>query len=304
MSAVTLRRPRAGLAVIAAMATVYIVWGSTYLAIRVMVETIPPVLAGALRFLVAGALLVAILAALGRWAMPSRRELAGASIFGCWILIGGVGGVTLAETRIPSNVAAVIASMAALWVIVFRVLARERVGRAVLGGALVGFAGVALLLLPAADATGASLTWLVGSLAFPIFWSSGSFYGPKVLALPSDPFVASAVEMVAAGAVQLVIAVAIGDLGETHASSISWRSAAAIAYLMLASIVAFSAYVWLLDRMPISTVFTHQFVNPAVAVLLGWLVLSETLTPLMLGAMAIIIGAVALIVRAAPASEA
>ncbi len=297
MSAIAIR-PRASLAVIAAMATVYVVWGSTYLAIRVMVETIPPVLAGSVRFLLAGSLLVALLVAFGRWQRPTRREVIGASVFGCWLLIGGVGGVTLVETRVPSNVAAVIASTAALWVIVFRLLARERVRRAVLVGALVGFAGVALLLLPAADDTGAPLIWLVGSLAFPLAWASGSFYGPRLLTLPADAFVASAIEMVAAGVVQLPIAIALGDLGETHASAVSLRSGAAITYLVIASIVAFSAYVWLLEKLPISTVVTHQFVNPTVAVALGWLVLSEPLTPLMLAAMAIIIGAVCVIVRA------
>ena len=296
-------RPRAGLAVIAAMATVYLVWGSTYLAIRVMVETIPPVLAGAVRFLLAGALLAGILVASGRWQRPSRRELIGASTFGCWLLIGGVGGVTLVETRVPSNVAAVIASTAALWVIVFRLLARERVRRAVLAGASVGFAGVALLLLPAADATGASLPWLVGSLASPLAWASGSFYGTRLLTLPTDAFVASAIEMLAAGAVQLLIALALGDLGETDASAVSLRSGAAIAYLVIASIVAYSAYVWLLEKLPISTVVTHQFVNPVVAVALGWLVLSERLTPLMLVAMAIIVGAVCAIVRSTPAND-
>ena len=296
MSALAVR-PRASLAVVAAMATVYLVWGSTYLAIRVMVETIPPVLAGSLRFLLAGAVLAGVLAATGRWQRPTRRELVGASLFGCWLLIGGVGGVTLVETRVPSNVAAVVASTAALWVIVFRLLARERVRRPVLAGAIVGFAGIALLLLPAAGDTGAPTVWLVGSLLSPLAWASGSFYGPRLLALPADAFVASAVEMLAAGVVQLPIALALGDLGDTHASDVSLRSGAAIAYLVVASIVAFSAYVWLLEKLPISTVVTHQFVNPTVAVALGWLVLSEPLTPLMLVAMTIIIGAVCVIVR-------
>lgn len=277
------------------MATIYVVWGSTYLAIKVSVETLPAAGSLALRFLMAGALMIGALIVLRRWQRPTAAEMLGASIVGCWMLIGGVGGITLVETRIPSNVAAVIASMAALYVVAFRVIDGDRPARRTVVAIATGIVGVALLLLPGSRAIAAPLLWVVLAPISPFLWGSGSYYASRVR-LPASPLVTAAVETMAAGIAFAAIALVL-DGASLGIDDPSRRSLLAVAYLAVASSIAFSAYVWLLDRIAISTVVTHQYVNPIVAVILGWLVLDERLTPVMLAAMALIIGAVAVIVR-------
>lgn len=281
-------------ATIAAMACIYLVWGSTYLAIRVSVRTIPPLMGCGARFLAAGLVLFGVLAALGRLRpFPSRAELLGASVVGCWLLVGAVGLVTVCEQHIPSNIAAVIASTAAIWVVVFRRLNGERVPPRALAAVLAGFLGVAVLLATGSGGGDIPLGWLAVCLVVPFNWSSGSFFGAGLLQMPGDAFVASAVEMTAAGLVLLAGSLVAGE----QLGSVSAASAAALAYLMLASLVAFSAYVWLLGKLPISTVVTHQYVNPVVAVILGALLLSEPITASVVVGAGLIIGAVVMIVR-------
>jgi drug/metabolite transporter (DMT)-like permease len=275
------------------MLTLYLVWGSTYLAIRVSVRTVPPLVAGGVRFLIAGLLMVPVLAFVHRGRPgPSRRELLGACVLGLWLLGGGPGLVTVCEAHVPSNLAAVIASLAAVWVVVYRLLGGERLSRLSIAAVLVGFAGVAVLLAPSVGGSGAPLGWLALTLLVPVFWSSGSYYGRRLLQ-PRDPFVTSAVEMTVAGAALTLAGLASGErVGDPSAASLT-----AIAYLVIASLVAFSAYVWLLGRLPISTVVTHQYVNPLVAVLLAAALLGEPITPSVAVGGALVIGAVAVILR-------
>jgi len=292
------RLDRHTVAVVVAMGLVYVIWGSTYLAIRVSVDTIPPLLSTGTRFVISGPLLLAALALAGRLRpIPSRRELAGAALVGLWLLAGGVGVVTLAETEVPSNLAAVLASTASIWVVMYRLAAGERLRPVAAVGILVGFAGVAILLLWGRSGASAGIGWLALCVLGSVFWSSGSFYGRR-LAAPRDPFVASAVQMLAAGVFMTALSVATGEAFDADPGAISLQSAAALAYLVVIGLIAFTAYVWLLGQLPISTIVTHQYVNPVVAVALGWLLLSEPVgAPMLLGA-ALVVAAVIAIVRA------
>jgi len=276
------------------MACIYLVWGSTYLAIRVSVRTIPPLMGCGVRFLAAGLVLFGVLGAVGRLRpFPPPTELLGATVVGCWLLAGAVGLITVCEQHIPSNIAAVIASTAAIWVVIYRRLSGERVPPVALAAVLAGFAGVAVLLAPSVGGGGLPLGWLAVCLVVPFNWSSGSFYGAKMYRLPGDAFVASAIEMTAAGLLLLSLSLVAGE----RLGSFSAASAAAVIYLMFASLIAFSAYVWLLGKLPISTVVTHQYVNPVVAVILGAALLSEPVTWSVVVGAGLIIGAVVMIVR-------
>ena len=292
------RLDRHAVAVIVAMGLVYVIWGSTYLAIRVSVDTIPPFLSTGTRFLISGVLLLGALALAGRIrAIPTRRESAGAALMGVWLLAGGVGLVTLGETEVPSNLAAVLASTASIWVVMYRLVAGERLSPLAAAGIVVGFAGVAILLLWGRSGASAGIGWLALCVLGSLFWSSGSFYGRRLPA-PRDPFLASGVQMLAAGTAMTVASLVTGEAFDVDPDAISLESAAAVAYLVVLGLIAFTAYVWLLGQLPISTIVTHQYVNPVVAVTLGWLLLSEPVgVPMLVGA-ALVVGAVVAIVRA------
>ena len=249
------------------MGLVYVVWGSTYIGIRVTVETMPPLLSGGVRFFLAGLLTLAyLLVRRGRsLALPPRREIAAAAAVGVLLIFGGAGLVTLAETHVPAAIAAVLASTTAIWVVLYRLGDGERLARLTLLGVAVGFAGVAVVLLPGAEATGVSIGWCFLVIVSSWCWSSGSYYGRR-LPLPPDPFVVAVIEMMAGGAAMVAVGLARGELGDLDVGAISGRSIVAMAYLVTAGAIAFSAYVWLLQNVAISTVVTHQYVNPVVAV--------------------------------------
>jgi len=287
-----------------ALWTIYLVWGSTYLGIKVMVRTMPAFLSAGLRFGLAGAILATVLALRGRSLRVSRRELAASAAMGATLLTFGVGVVTLAETRIASSVAAIIASSVPLQVVLLRSLARERVSRATLAGVVAGLCGVALVVVPASGG-GSSLTGLLIMLSASVSWSLGSFFSRR-LPLPADPFVATAWEMLAAGLFLGVLGLAAGEAADLHPAAFSGASLGAFAYLVVAgSLVGFSAYVWLLHHVPISKVVTHQYVNPVVAVLLGAAFLSEKLAWTTLLGAVLIVGSVFAVVRqeTVPAAE-
>jgi drug/metabolite transporter (DMT)-like permease len=275
---------------------VYLVWGSTYLAIRVMVRTMPPLLAGGLRFVLAGALLAGVLALRGQSLRARPRELGASALLGAMLLTGGVGVVTVAETDIASSLAAIIASSVPLQVILLRTAVGDRPSRTTLASVVVGLAGVALVVAPGggAEATAIGLALMIFAT---VSWSVGSFVSPR-LPTPRDPFVATAYEMLFGGALLLVLGAAVGEVGDVDAGALSGESLAAFAYLVVAgSLVAFSAYVWLLHNAPISKVVSHQYVNPIVAVVLGALVLGEELTATTLVGALLIVGSVFAVVR-------
>jgi drug/metabolite transporter (DMT)-like permease len=218
--------------VLLAMGLLYIVWGSTYLAIRVTVETLHPLAAGGIRFIAAGLLTLAALAALGRLgARPTAAELRGSALAGIWLLVGGVGIVTITEVHAPSNLTAVLASTTSLWVVGYRALAGERIGRGSIAGAALGVVGVIVLLSP--GGSGAESPWLIGAVVASLFWSTGSFYGRR-LTQPADPFTGAVVQMLCAGVVMTIAGVALDGVGALDLNTASSRSLLALLYLVVA----------------------------------------------------------------------
>ena len=282
-----------------ALTTLYLAWGSTYLAIRVMVETVPPLLGAGVRFLAAAAILSVALIALGggrRLRVGGRPALAAAAV-GTLILVGGIGLLTLAEQHVPSGLAALLIASVPLWVVILRLVARERITLATLAGVAGGFAGVALLVLPGDRAGDAPLGWLAVLLAAALFTALGALASDR-WTLPTDTMLATAIEMACAGTLLLALAFVAGEGAELDAGELSRRSLLALAYLVLiGSVVAYSAFVWLLEHANPSTVATYAYVNPAVALILGWLILSEEITPTTLAGALVILASVALVVR-------
>ncbi|MFJ6573861.1 EamA family transporter [Streptomyces sp. NPDC091292] len=275
-----------------ALAIVYVVWGSTYLAIRIAVETLPPFLSAGARFLVAGLVLAGLVA----WRRgPStlrvtRAQLGSAALVGVLLLLGGNGMVVLAETSIPSGLAALLVAVVPAWVVVLRAASGERPSAATVGGVLVGIVGLVVLTVPglSGDVRLSGVLMVVGGT---VAWSVGSFSSGK-LSMPSDPFTASAYEMLAGGLGCLLLGLARGEQRGLDLGTVSTRSWLALAYLIVfGSLVAFTAYAWLLLSAPLSLVATYAYVNPVVAVLLGSLVLGEALTwPILLGGAVVVLG--------------
>ncbi|SEC36695.1 EamA family transporter [Streptomyces sp. TLI_105] len=284
-------------AVWAALGIVYVVWGSTYLGIRIVVETLPPFLSGGARFVTAGLLLTAIAAwRQGPAALRvTRRELGSAVLVGLLLILGGNGLVVLAETSIPSGLAALLVAAVPVWVVLLRTVFGDRPGLGAYGGVLLGFVGLGVLTVPGLSGEvkiGGVLLVLVAAL----LWSAGSVSSAR-LPMPANPFTASAYEMLAGGLAALTLGLLRGEHHGLDLGAVSGRSWAALAYLVVfGSLVAFTAYAWLLQTAPVSLAATYAYVNPVVAVLLGALVLDEALTwPILLGG-AIVVGGVCLIV--------
>ena len=278
---------------------IYIVWGSTYLAIRVTVETIPPLASAAVRFFVAGLLMyLFLLIRRGpQGVRVSARELGACTLIGAALLFGGNGIVSIAEQSVPSALTALIIAAIPLWVIVLRAVTGDRVSGKTALGVILGFSGVALLVVPGSTSGGAEGIGYVLLVLASLSWATGSFLSGKV-ALPRDPFTSTAVQMLCGGAIIAVAAFVGGEFNGIDPSSFSLSSIAGLAYLIVfGSLIAFTAYTWLLQNGPISKISTYAYVNPVVAVFLGWLILSEEIT-LMIGIGALlIIASVAFIVR-------
>ena len=274
---------------------VYLVWGSTYLAIRVMVETVPPLLGAGTRFAVAGAVMVGVLS-FTRSVRPTRAQLLSALLVGI-LLPGANAVVTVAEQEVPSSVAALLIASVPLWVILMRRGSGERVSRAGIGAVLVGFAGVALLLRPGEQSGDATVLGLAAVVFAAVMWASGSFASPR-LKLPGDPLVSTGWQMLLGGLVIVSVGLALGEAPEVDPQAFSTRSLLALGYLIVfGSWLAFTAYAWLLQNAPISKVSTYAYVNPVVAIVLGFLILDEVVTPITVVGAAIIVVAVALVVR-------
>lgn len=281
----------------AALWVIYVVWGSTYLAIRVTVETLPPFLSAGARFLLAGVILYAVLALRRGWReiKITKRELGASALVGAALLFGGNGLVSLAEQEVSSSLAALIIASVPLWVILLRTITGEKVSRATLVGVGIGFAGVAMLVLPGGDSD-ANVAGLLTLVVAALSWASGSFFSSK-LPLPRDPFVSTAAQMVTGGLVLLVAGAATGETSGLDPSEFSGASMSAFAYLVtIGSLFAFTCYVWLLQNAPISKVATYAYVNPVIAIFLGWLILSESITTTILVGAGVIVSSVAFIV--------
>jgi drug/metabolite transporter (DMT)-like permease len=284
-----------------ALWTVYLVWGSTYLAIRYLVETIPALLGSGLRFFTAGVLLAAFLVVRGGWAAMrvTRQELAGCAVIGCALLLGGNGLVAVSENLgTPSGLAALIIATVPLWVVAFRRATGEHVTLSTLLWVLAGFAGVALLLLPGDRPEGATIGGILILVAAAFSWASGSFASGRLLRVPSSPLRSNAWQMLAGGSAMVLVGLLAGEGGDVHPSQFSGRSIAAFVYLVVAgSLIAYTAYVWLLQNAPISQVATYAYVNPVVAIALGAVFVDEELTPVVLGAAVLVAASVAGTIR-------
>ena len=279
------------------LAVVYVVWGSTYFGIKIAVETIPPLLAAGSRFLVAALLLAAILAWRGKSLWISRAELVASLIVGTLLLGLGVGLVHVAETRIDSSVAAMIAGTVPLQIILLRLLSGESPARATRLSTLAGLIGLVLVVAPGLGA-GSTALGLAIMISGSVSWTLGSFLS-KRLPLPRDPFVGSVYEMAAGGVFLALGSLAFGEWSDVGSGTFALDSVLAWMYLVVAgSLVGFSAYAWLLKVAPISLVVTHQYVNPLVAIALGMAFLGERPSVWTLAGAALIIGAVYVAIRA------
>ena len=280
-----------------ALGIVYVVWGSTYLAIRYVVESVPPLLSAGARFATAGLLLASyLLVRRGHRALAvTRKQYVNAAVVGLLLLLGGNGGVTIAEERgLPSGLTALIIASVPLFVVLLRMLDHDRPALGTMIGVGIGFVGLAVLLRPGARpedvSAGSALIVLLSSL----LWALGSYYASRA-DMPAEPLVASVAEM-AAGAIGLGVAGALTgesvDVGEVQLSSV-----VGLVYLVLfGSIVAFTAYSWLLQSAPVSKVSTYAYVNPVVAVFLGALFVDEVVTGTSVVGGAITLLAVAVVV--------
>lgn len=274
-----------------ALWAVYIIWGSTYLFIAIAVETIQPLAAVSTRFIAAGVILAAIVVRRGGSMRVSPRELGSCVLIGC-LLPGANAVLFFAEERVPTGLASLLIASVPLLVVLLRLWGRERLRPRTLVGVAVGFAGVAVLLRPGGGATTAGILLCMLSA---LMWSVGSVASAR-LPMPRDAFAATAWEMLAGGFLMLPWGIAsAGGLSPSLGSALSW-----VYLVTIGSVVGYTAYTWLLAHAPLSTVSTYAYVNPVVAIMLGVLFRNEHLTwQIGIGA-AIVVAAVAVVVRQEP----
>lgn len=295
------------LAIWAALIAVYIVWGSTYLAIFFVVETIPPFLSAGTRFLVAGGVLYAFQRLRGDPA-PARLEWRSAAIVGLLLLVGGNGGLVWAEQRVASGIAALLIASVPLWMATLDALrpGGRRPDRWVILGVISGFVGIVILVGPAGLTGGEGQVDPVGGLVLilaALFWALGSLYN-RGAKLPSSPLLGTGMEMLAGSAGLFILATISGEWSRLDLAAISTRSWLGLVYLIvIGAWVGFASYTWLLRVAPTMLVSTYAYVNPLVAIFLGSLLAGEELTPRVLVAATIIIGSVVLITMTQPASQ-
>jgi drug/metabolite transporter (DMT)-like permease len=286
----------------AGLLVLYVVWGSTYLGIAVAVKTIPPFLMAAIRFAIAGAILLSwSVAREGRsFRPPSRREWRDSAIVGTLLLGTGMGFVSLGEKTVPSGITALLIGMMPVWVAIFgRLFLGERLPRLAMVGIAIGFGGVAILVGPSATGGSGGLDpfGLAAIIISPISWASGSLFASHRAILPSRPLVATGAQMLAGSAVLVVLGGLHGEFAELRLDAITPDSLIALAYLTaIGSLLAFTTYGWLLRVAPLPLIATYAYVNPVVAVFLGTVFLSEPIAPRTLLAGAVIVVAVAIIV--------
>jgi drug/metabolite transporter (DMT)-like permease len=278
---------------------VYLIWGTTYLGIRVVNETMPPLLSAGVRFVVAGAALYA-------WAIrrgdregdrPTAIQWRSALIVGALLLVGGNGGVVWAERTVPSGVVALIIALVPLWMALFdRVALRQPLGPRTVVGLVLGFGGTALLVGQGVDAGSFDLRGAMFAVGASIAWATGSLYSRNA-PLPRRPFVGNGMQQLLGGALLLLIGTLVGELGDVDVDGFSTASLLALGYLIVfGSLIAFTSYLWLLRNARTTLVATYAYVTPVVAVFLGWLILDEPVGLRTILAAAVIVVAVALIV--------
>ncbi len=290
--------PANRLQVLAAYAAVYVIWGSTYLAIRYAIETMPPFMMAGVRFITAGLLLYTW----ARWrnvSAPTKQEWWNASKVSVFIIVGGTSLVAWAEQWVPSGIAALILAVVPLCMILMEWVGPERIRPSVwaLVGVAVGLIGIAILIGPSliTEQSDLHIGGTIALLISALLWTFGSLYSRRVQ-LPASATISNGIEMIAGGAISILIGLALGEHHNMHLERISGVSLLALAYLtIMGAVIAFSAYMWLLRVSSPSRVATHAYVNPVVAVALGWAIAGETVSSRTIVAMAVIVGAVILI---------
>jgi drug/metabolite transporter (DMT)-like permease len=287
--------------ILAAFASIYLIWGSTYLAIRYAVQTIPPFIMGGIRFVVSGLLLYA-------WARyrggvrPTRLQWRNATIAGALLLLGGNGAVVWAEQFVPSSLTALLVSILPFWLVIIEWVRppRRRPPAAVLAGLVIGFIGIVVLVGPGSlGGRGdvrpiGAVVLILGSLS----WAIGSFFS-RDADLPEGGLLTTGMEMLGGGALMLIVGAFSGELSHFDVHHVSGPSAIGLVYLItFGSLLGFTSYIWLLDKVSPARLGTYAYVNPVVAVILGWAIAGERLSPRTAVAAAIVICAVALITTA------
>ena len=293
---------QSGVRLVLAFIAVYVVWGSTYLFIRFAVETLPPFLMAGARFAIAGAILY-LWAKIRGAPTPSRGEIQGATVAGLFLLLGGNGAVVWAEQRVPSGITALLVATVPVWMVLLDWLrpggVRPRAG--VFIGLALGLLGLGLLVGRGAvgpDAQGADLIGAAVLVVGSILWAIGSLY-VRHSQHPSSAIVTNAVQMLAGGGALVIAGVAAGEVGRFDLADASTRSLLSLLYLVIAgSLIGFTAYTYLLQHTTPAKASTYAYVNPVVAVLLGWAFAGEAITPRTLVAAAVILAGVAIITKA------
>ena len=300
---------------LAAFAAIYIIWGSTYLAIKYAVESVPPFLMTGVRFLVAGAVLYG-------WSALRRRPVSDAGpprapadtrrvwrdafVVGALLIVGGTALVGWAERDVPSGITSLVLATTPLFMVLLESAgARTAPARRVLIGVAVGLVGLGVLVAPSFSSTGTGVSVLgIGALTLSaLSWSIGALYSRRA-ALPASPARSTGMQMIAGALLSIIAGFAIGEHRELEVAAITTASALAVAYLVIAgALIGFSAYLWLMRVSTPSRVATHAYVNPIVAILLGWAVAGESVSASTLIAMAVIVAAVVVIVSAPSAAR-
>lgn len=282
-----------------ALITLYIVWGSTYFGIKVAIETIPPFFHAGIRFLISGLILVIWQRAVGS-TMPTRNQWIATFIIGNLLLLGGNGLVAWAEQTIPSGIAALIIGSVPLFLVVMEAIRPKGVkpNWQSIVGLIIGFIGIFILVGPAEIAgseTRLNPFGVIALLGACLFWAIGSIYS-KSADLPKSTLMTTGAEMLMGSIGLFIVSLLTGELNGWNPAEVSTRSLIGLVYLItIGSIIGFGSYIWLLQNAPISLVSTYAYVNPIVAVLLGYFFGNEILEPRIWLATAIIIGAVAFI---------
>jgi drug/metabolite transporter (DMT)-like permease len=294
------RQPPSPLAVWVGILVLWVVWGSTYLGMKLAMDSLPPFVMGFFRFVPAGVLLAVLVLAWnrGRVPRPTGRQLRDTAIVGAMLLVGGTGLVAWSEQSVPTGIAALLIALVPMWLAIFgRVLFGERVTTLVAAGIAVGLVGVAILAWPAGDMGDIDPAGLLALIISPMFWSLGTLYAARRAVLLGPALLASAAEMIAAGLVFVLAAAVTGEWAGFDIAAVSSTSWAGIGYLVLVgSLVGYTTYAWLIQVAPLSRVSTYAYVNPVVAVILGAVFLSEPFTGRTLVASVVIVAAVVLIV--------
>ncbi|MDO9508523.1 MAG: EamA family transporter [Thermovirgaceae bacterium] len=289
------------LPIMTALGAVYFFWGTTYLAMKFAIETLPPFLMLGIRFTTAGAMMFA-----WKWSRgevdTTWRQWRGAAIVGALMLLGGTGGVAWSEQQIPSNIAAILIATVPLWIALIRWIAlrHDRPGLVATIGLLLGFAGIILLVRSTSTSDATTQGHAIGLvvLMFAAFlWATGSLVS-RVVNLPDSPALAISMQMLTGGLLCLIAGMAMGEGAQVHLEAISLKSVAALGYLVIfGSIVGFSSYIWLLKKTDPALASSYAYVNPVVAITLGWMLAGERLNAGSLLAAGVILLAVVLIVR-------